>query len=430
MPQLYAIKALRYAASDGEITTKIAPPYDVLDEEPKQALLARDEHNIVAVDLPVTPPKTVGPDTAYEQAGDQFRKWIEDGILRRDDKPAVYSYEQEYEVAGQTHRRRGLFAAIQVQSFNQPHGVWAHEKTIRSGTDDRLKLMTATAAQLSPIFGIYDDAQGKVIDMLGDCFDRAPDRLGMTGNDNVTHRCWVLDDAAKIEALQAFFSVSDVFIADGHHRYTTALNYATAHPDNPAAQGCLFVLVAMQDPGMIVLPYHRVLCGLKDFTVAQLAKREADRGRISLQRFDGSPEQAAQTLPEAGEGHHAMALFDPADGSTWLCSTCDADPLAELMGERARCWRTLDAAVLQHVLVEQVLQDGFAEEPITYKYTADLNDLVTMSQAEPGRLGVAVQATPLESVVAVSRANEVMPAKSTYFHPKLATGMVINPLTR
>ncbi len=427
MPVLFPIQALRFAGGNGDITTKIAPPYDVLDEGPKQTLLGRDENNIVAVDLPVTPPKTVGPDSAYEQAGEQFRQWIETGVLQRDAQPAVYAYEQQYDADGQTFRRRGLFAALQVQPFNQPHGIWAHEKTFRSGTDDRFKLMTATQAQLSPIFGIYDDAQGKVLDTLGDSFDREPDFFGITENDSVTHRCWIVNDAAKVEALQSFFAASDVFIADGHHRYTTALNYATAHPDQPAAQGCLFVLVAMQDPGMIVLPYHRVLCGLKDFSVARLAEKEAGQGRIQLVRCDGSLEQAAQTLP--GAGHHAVALVDPSDDSIWLCTTCDADPLAAAMNDRAECWRTLDAAVLQHFLVEQVLQPDFADDPISYKYTAKVDEVRTLSQAEPGRLGVLVQATPLESVMAVSRADEVMPAKSTYFHPKLATGMVVNQLT-
>ncbi len=284
MPELQPIHAIRFNTADSDISTKIAPPYDVLDEGPKQALLSKDPHNIVKIDLPVTPPKTVGPDEAYNQAGQTMRQWLDEGVLKRDASPALFPYEQVYTVNGKTLRRRGLFAALKAEEFNRKGGgIHRHELTIKGGVNDRTKLMYATESQLSPVFGIFSDPNGEVVESLSDCFTgREPDFHGKTPDDQVEHRVWVVKDEATIKQLQAFFQNTDVFIADGHHRYTTALEYAKQHPGKAQASNCLFVLVASEDPGMIVLPTHRIVCGLRDFSMDKLKDAVAQRDDVQL----------------------------------------------------------------------------------------------------------------------------------------------------
>jgi uncharacterized protein (DUF1015 family) len=427
MPELHPIRAIRFAGDTPglDLTTRIAPPYDVLDEDPKQALLGRDAHNIVAIDLPVTPPKTVGPDAAYREAGDTFGRWLDEGVLTEVDHPAVFAYEQIYTVDGRACRRRELIANVTAEPFGRPDGgIHQHEHTIRGGVDDRTKLMNATGVQLSPVFGMFHDPDQRVTGALKPWFDREPDFFGLTAHDHVEHRCWVVDDAKTLSGLGEFFSRTDVFIADGHHRYNTALKYAQAHPDRAEAQRCLMVLVAIEDPGMIVLPTHRAITGLTSFSIDEMTERAAECG-LGVKAVDLDLEAVAEQLPQAG--HHAMGLFDPKTGKRFVLTSESSDPLAAVEPNRAGVWRKLDVAVLHNLLIDRVLRPNFGGGEIGFDYTADLDELQTMCKAT-GALGVIMQPTPVESVCAVSRAGEVMPPKSTFFFPKLATGLVINPL--
>jgi len=432
MPELHPIPAIRYNVEPGrDLSPKIAPPYDVLDEEPKQNLLRQEPRNIVAVDLPVTPPKTVGPDEAYNQAGQTLRQWLEEQTLVRIDKPAIYAYEQVYTVNGQTLHRRGLFAGLKLEAFNRRGGgIFRHEEVIKGGVDDRYKLTEATQAQLSPVFGIFSDPEAHVMTRLSDHFDRRdPDFHGTTPDDNVAHRCWEVTDDGIITALQQFFQKTDVFIADGHHRYTTALKYHEAHPDQPESSTALFVLVPRQDPGMIVLPYHRVLTGLKNLSMDRLRAAAEERGDLRVEATNHGREGLAElekTLPEAG--HHAMGLYDPQTGGTYQLTTTDPDPLARLNPNQPEAWRKLDVAVLQQLVMGKVIEPHFGGDSVGYHYTEDLAELCDDAEAEPGRLGVIMQPTPVEAVCNVAQADGIMPAKSTFFYPKLATGLVINPL--
>ncbi len=420
MPAFKPIPTLRYAVSSddststADLTTKIAPPYDVLDEGPKQTLLQRDPHNIVAVDLPVTPPKTVGPDEAYAAAAQQLAQWIGTGVLVRDDTPSVIAYEQVYEVNGQTMKRRGLFCGLGLEEFNRRGGgIFRHEMTLAGGIGDRTKLMAATSAQLSPIFGVFSDPDAVVTSQLAEHFDgRDPDYHGQT-DDGVDHRCWIVNDPPALKTLSGHFEGTDVFIADGHHRYTTALQFSKDHVQLPGAANCLFVLVAAEDPGMIVLPTHRVICGLAGISTDKLADLLSNHEDFTL---------------TASADDSMFGIYDPTTKQTVGLNPKHDDVLAEYLPDKPEVWRKLDVAILHEGLIERVLKPQFGPDCVTFKYTADLNAMKTMAGEEPGRLGIIMRSTPLDSVMAVSLADEVMPPKSTYFYPKLATGLVMHPL--
>lgn len=455
MPVIRPIDAVCYAPrAGGDVSALIAPPYDVLNEADKARLLAGNPHNIVAIDLPHLPAKTVGPDQVYEQAGRTYRQWLAEGVLARRPKPGLFVYQQTYTAVkpgdrssgkGQAtlFRRRGLVANVRIQPFGKASdgrgGVFPHEQTFSGPKEDRMKLMCATKAQLSPIFGLYSDPRAGVGPLLEEVVAGGPAGFhGVTGNDNVRHEVWPVDQPGQVERFVKAMEGLDVFIADGHHRYTTALNYrqrlidagtiGAATTDHRACN-CLFVLVAMQDPGMIVLPTHRVLGGMKGFSFEAFV--EAGKGRLAIQRFEGGGLEALEAaLPDAGP--HAMGLYVPSNPKQpfWIATTASGDPLAQTHSNRDRSWRELDVAILQHLVVEQVCQPGFcgSGEPVAWKFPHTLSELQAETQKEGFQLGVVMQPTPLESVRKVSEAGELMPQKSTFFYPKLATGLMMNPL--
>ena len=452
MPQIRPIAAVQFAAAHDaargcDVSRVIAPPYDVLDEGPKQELLAGDRHNIVAIDLPFTPPKVVGPDAVYQQAGRTYRNWLEQGVLVRGQRPALFVYQQSYRHNGKQYHRRGLIANLRVQAFGPAPdgrgGIWPHEQTFSSGKEDRLRLMRATGVQLSPIFGLYSDAaaggfgtRGQIGQLLSDIADRrVPSCAGTTANDHVLHSVWEVTDQPTVDALTGALADKDIYIADGHHRYNTAINYRdelraagrlAADDAEAPANFCMFVLVAMQDPGMIILPTHRVLGGMAGFSMSRLV--EAARGKLRITAFAGQDLAALErALPTAGL--HAVGLYDPANPAAPLAvaTTLEADPLAATHGDHVAAWRQLDVAIVQHLLVEGICHRAFGvpDPSVRWKFPHTLDQLKVDAHTDGYQLGVIVQPTALDSVVQVSQAGELMPQKSTFFYPKLATGLVI-----
>jgi len=447
MPLIQPIRAIRYTPkANGDVSPFIAPPYDVIDQAHKNQLLQTDPHNVVAIDLPHLPAKTAGPDAVYKQANVTFRQWLHEGVLVQQHDPAVFVYQQTYTAPGngtKPFKRRGLMANVPIQPFGQSidgHGaIHPHEQTFSGPKEDRMKLMCATQAQLSPIFGLYSDQDHRMHDLLKQVVESGrPSFFGHTPNDGVLHEMWTVDDPNHIARFTQTLSDSDIFIADGHHRYSTALNHRQQLIDagrldpaqaNHPANACLFVLVAMQDPGMIVLPTHRVLGGMTGFSIDQMAR--AAKGKLQIHPFAGHDLAAlAQALPAAGQ--HAIGLYDPAQPNQPLAiaTTVQADPLAQTHGDRSTAWRQLDVAIAQHLVVEAICQPNFCPpgQPIDWKFPHSVSELKTQTDQDGFQLGLVMQATPLESVRQVSEAGELMPQKSTFFYPKIATGLAIHPL--
>lgn len=433
MPKIQPIAAIEYNFNEiKDLSDLIAPPYDVLNETSKAALLAKNEHNIVKVDLPHLPPKTVGPDETYLQASQVFKQWIDNGVLRRRTTPAIYVYQQTYTVKGTQYKRRGVIANVQLQDFgpgqNGQGGIFPHEQTFSAPKEDRLKLMKATQAQLSPIFGLFADEAGNVQPLLDKVADAgSPTFMATTPTDGVFHEVWVIEDAQEIAAFQAALDPCDTFIADGHHRYGTALNYREAmgaFPEGHSGNQCLFVLVALTDPGCIVLPTHRVLGGMKDYSFEKFASASA--GKLVIKPFQGTLAELEAALPDAGS--HAMGLYDPKAG-LFIATTVDSDPLKATHNNMSDAWRQLDVAVLQHLIVEGICEPTFCEGgQVTWKFPHSLDEAKQITDTDSFDLGVIMQATPIESIGAVCSKGELMPQKSTFFYPKLATGLAINPV--
>ncbi len=442
MPKVYPFNAVQYQKGSGDVSALVAPPYDVLDGAAKAALLARDARNIVAVDLPHTPAKQLGPPAAYEGAERAYRGWLSDGTLTRREPAAMFAYRQTLKTASGTTRRSGMACTVDAVPFGaRPGGgILPHEETFSGPKEDRFALMKATRAQLSPIFGLHADESGRATALIATITGRGAPDMTATTRDGVLHEVWTVSDAPTIKAYQDALAGEDVFIADGHHRYNTALNYLKllegqgAAP--AAARRCMMVLVGMSDPGLVIWPTHRVLGGMKGYSVdAFLA---AAKEMLDVEPADGGLRGIEAAMAARGRGS-VLGFCDAASGRCFTGVFREADPLASRFAGKPREWRTLDVALIQHIIVERLCQPVLnGGEPVTWAFPHTIDEVERIAEGvETGagggaafgaQLAVIVRPTPLDAVKAVSRAGELMPQKSTFFYPKLATGLFVNPL--
>jgi uncharacterized protein (DUF1015 family) len=433
VPQIRPFAGIHFAKHLGpDLSNLIAPPFDVLDESSKAALSARHPNNIVTVDLPFLPPKAVGPDEVYAKANTTLQSWLSAKILEKSPRPAIYPYMQSFDHNGRTLHRRGFFAAVKISPFGQGQLV-PHEQTYREAIEDRLKLMRATQAQLSPIFGLYSDSRHEINNLIYKNLGR-PEFTGTL--DGVQNDLWHLTDAEVINAVIDFIGRKPVFIADGHHRYTTALTYLqelqhnAGHPlpPNHPANFCMFSLVGMQDDGLLILPTHRLIGNVESFDIAAFKSTVADTFDITDSPLPPSrvAEYVEITLPM--EGAHTFGLYDGRTRRLYQLTCKDPNLLYPLEPLHSEAWRRLDVAILQRYLLDEIISPRFAGagQPITKGYTAAGSDIVPRTDGKQYQIALLLKSTPLGALEQLSVQNELMPQKSTYFYPKLATGMVIN----
>jgi len=428
--QIRPFAGYRYSRNKGyDFSSLIAPPYDVLDEAAKAALLARHPNNINVVDLPHMPAKTVGPDATYAQAADTLRQWITGGIIERDARPALYPYTQTYSHGQRNFHRRGVIALVKLSPFGQGHVV-PHEKTYPDAIADRLKLTRATGMQLSPIFGLFSDPRSEVTNRLYHNLGKPEISARLDG---VQNDLWSVTDSGTVNSVADLLGARPVYIADGHHRYTMALQYQKdaiaanggSLPPNHPANYCMFVLVAMQDDGLLILPTHRLIGNINGFDIE--AFRNVLAGVADVTDANITPDQLAHyidaTLPKTPA--HSFGLYDAKTGKTWQITIKHPDVLAHLEPTQSPAWRGLDVAVLQRYLLDEVIGPKFAAGQPTKGYTADSTAVAGLTNGSKYQIALLLKSTPLPALEALGKTNEVMPQKSTYFFPKLATGMVM-----
>jgi uncharacterized protein (DUF1015 family) len=414
-----------------DVSRLIAPPYDVLDEAGRANLQARDPHNIVNIDLPHLPAKAAGPDEAYNGANITMQAWLRSGIFERDGRRALYPYMQSYEHAGRTFHRRGFIALVRLSPFGEGEVV-PHEKTYKGPIEDRLKLMRSTGMQLSPIFGLYSDARNDVTNLLYKNAGK-PELSGTL--DGVKSDLWSVTDAEVENPVIDLMKHRPVYIADGHHRYTTALQYqsemaaqhgGTLPPAHPA-NFCMFVLVGMQDDGLLILPTHRLIGNLKPFDIEAFKKHVA--GTVEIKELPLPPQrigEAAESLSH--DPPNMFALYDGKTRRLYHLRVTNPDVLKPLEARQSDAWRRLDVAILQRYFLDEVLQPHFAAGELTKGYTADASTIAKHVDGNQFQIALILRPTPLHALEELGKVKEVMPQKSTYFYPKLATGMVMYPL--
>jgi uncharacterized protein (DUF1015 family) len=414
MADVQPLRALHYdLAKVGSLDAVAAPPYDVIDPEQRAQLAGRSPYNVVRVDLPE------GDPDPYAEAAATFARWQEEGAVVRDDEPALWTLTQDYTGPdGRRLTRRGVFARVRVDDYG-PGRIRPHERTHPGPKEDRLRLTRATKANLSPIFSLYDDQGGATDAVL-----RAAEPFGeQTDDDGTVNRLARVADPAAIEAFQQALEPAELLIADGHHRYETARVYADEIGGEGEHRYVLMCLVALQDRGLTVFPTHRLI---RDTTPqSQEALAITLRELFAIDEID-----QADLRPPDGDGPLTMGYIDSYFKRAFRLTLKDQASADRALADMPEAYRHLDTAVLEALVLNGPL--GLSEDDIAHLkglgYSRTDEEALELVLSGAYDAAFFLRSTPVEQVRAIAAAGVNMPPKSTFFFPKVPTGMLFNPL--
>ena len=417
MAEVLPLQAVHYDLGKVAATDVVAPPYDVIDEVQRAELTVRSPYNVVELDLPRDPD---GGDP-YEHAAELLSQWADEGVLARDSEPTIWALEQDYGAPdGSRLTRRGFLARVKLAPYGE--GIRPHERTQPGPKEDRLRLTRATRHNLSPIFALHP----------GDAWPHLESALGgdpwgeVTDGDGTTHRVWRIEDVELHRAVAEELAPGELLIADGHHRYETSLAYqAEVGPGGPQDY-VLMALVSLEDPGLTVFPTHRLISGLADDPARQEALGTGLRELFEIE------EVSTDRLDSAGiEGVGVFGYVDSHFERAYRLRLASNPALDRALTGHSEAYRTLDAAILEELVLKGIL--GMSAEDIAAKrgigYTPSIDDALAKLDARDYQAAFVLRPTPIDQVREVAAAGETMPPKSTYFFPKLLTGLVFNPLS-
>ncbi|MFI5003504.1 MAG: DUF1015 domain-containing protein [Solirubrobacterales bacterium] len=417
MADVQPLRALHYDLSVvGALGDVVAPPYDVIDAPQRAALLGRSPFNVVAVDLPE------GEPDPYASARALFEGWQLQGAVVRDSEPAIWAYTQRYTGPdGVEQTRRGFFCRVRIEEYG-PGRVRPHERTHPGPKEDRLRLTRATRANMSPIFSLYSDPSGAGWGALESATAQMPCGEA-TDADGTVHRLWRIADAEAIAAVQAAARDSELLIADGHHRYETARAYAEEIGGEGDHRYVLMCLVALEDPGLTVFPTHRLVRGL------DAARREALR--VALERdFEIAEVPLPELAPPAGTGPLQLGYIDSHHQRPTRLTLKDQAIADAALAGHSEAYRHLDTGILEALLLKGAL--GLDDDDIShlrdFRYARDAGEALELVRSGEYDAAFLMRPTPVAQVRDVAAVGENMPPKSTYFFPKLLTGLLFNPL--
>jgi len=434
MPTVAPLRGLRYDPKHvGALSQVIAPPYDVIDAALQTKLYEQHPANVIRIELNREEPGDSETSNKYTRAAKFLRQWREEGVVMQEPAAALYVYHQEFEVEGKKHVRRGVMARVRLERFGTGN-IHPHEETMSGPKQDRLLLTRACKANLSQVFGLYPDPQGEVQAILDKAVAGQPP-LEATDHLGVKSWMWPMTDEAVAAKVAGLMGPKPVFIADGHHRYETACNYrdeiaarhgGTLPPDHPA-NFVLMMLVGMSDPGLVVLPTHRLFVQPAVATVKDLS---ATLGESFTVRPAGKGPAAADTVwgeIEAENEQGTLGLYTAGDQTWTLCRITPAGRarMDQVAADHGPAWRSLGVSILHRLVIGDLL--GAKEIP-TPGYVHLVREVVDGLGTGRYPFAALVMPATVEDIKQVSQTGERMPAKSTYFYPKLASGLVFNPL--
>ena len=435
MPLIRPFRALRFDADVvGDLGSVVAPPYDVLSEHDQRRLVARHPKNVVQLDAPLTEPGDADDDR-YRRAARTLAAWRSDGTLHKDPRSAIYVQEQTYRVPGSGVERtqRGFFARLRLEPLDASAGVRAHERTLASAREDRYRLLRATGVNTSPVVGLYDDPSGRAGAILAQLGTGAP-AIDVEDDDGGRHRLWVVEadgpSADLVRELLDIASSTPVTIADGHHRYETALRYrderrmSRSCEEDPAFDYLLMLFLAADEP-LTVLPTHRLVAGLGDDGVDALWAGLPDLFEVEPAARDELVAAFEGSTARGGDGR--FGVWTRGRGAR---VTARRTAFEALLGSGGPAVRRLDVVVLGAALGRLA---GIEPEAVAtsdrIRFTKSAVDAVAAVDRQRDGIDAAflLEPTPVASIAAVAGEGDVMPQKSTYFYPKALTGLVINP---
>lgn len=417
-----------------DLSEVVTPPYDVISPEQQARYHERHPLNIIQLELGTDQPGDDSFANRYTRAAAIFAQWRLDGSLRQEPESVLYVYEQKFHVDGQHYTRTSLLARVRLEPWDAGV-VLPHEHTLAKPKGDRLSLLRATSANLSPIMSLFDDPDSTVNAIMAAASQGTP-VADLTDDDGEGHRLWLISDEAMIREINEIFAGQQLFIADGHHRYETALTYREdvrelhrGLSDDDAANFVLMALVATEDPGLVVLPTHRLVRGLDEATIAAIPEKLQEFWSVESLEAKDNAESLVKHLSEAGKKGIA-AIVLTAD-QRWLAHLDTAKSNERMRAtHEPEAWQALDVAVAHELIVDTAL--GLPREAISesdqISYTRDAAEALEALASGKAQVAILLNPTRPEQVRDVAKAGGRMPQKSTFFYPKLITGLVINPV--
>lgn len=421
MAEIKAFKGLRFDCEKaGNIEELVCPPYDIISEEQRQAYLAVNQNNIIRLELPKG-------DDPYAQAGKTLQNFLQKGILKQDEEDSVYIYEEEFTVGGVTRSFKGCIVRVKLEEFSKGI-VLPHEETLSKAKEDRFNLMKATNCNFSQIYSLFNDPEHKVTAWLDNNSSDKP-LNELCDIENVTHRLWAVKDKSAIEELCGEFANKKLYIADGHHRYETALNYRNYcrqnGTDSESTEYVMMMLVDMEHPGLLVLPTHRIVRDLKDFDANVMIEKCKEYFEVTDHNDTATIEEVLKA--EYDKGSKAFAFYC-GNNEYKLLVLKDKNAVKNILTEKSESYCGLDVSVLHTLVLERIFgidADNMAKQ-INLTYVKKQEDALESVDSGKAQCAFILNPTRVEEIRDVALAGEKMPQKSTYFYPKLITGLVMN----
>ncbi|MCA9039830.1 MAG: DUF1015 domain-containing protein [Planctomycetaceae bacterium] len=418
----------------GDLSDVTAPPYDVINAEGQAELYEKHPCNVVRLILNREEVGDSSVEDRYQRAAQFLKNWQRDGVLTQDQEDCFYVYHQEFDWEGTHYLRKGFLGRCGLEEFGDGQ-VYPHEQTLPGPKKDRLALTQHCEMNLSPIFGLFPDPEEQAQQILEEAIQGAPPFVA-TDEHGVIHRFWPVSDHAAVSAVQQVLMEKPIFIADGHHRYETALNYrewlkqeGKLDSENHPANNVLMMFVGMSDPGLAILPTHRLFSGLGALTQPELISLLENNFKITPQ---GEGEAGAQETWESIEmsGEQGVLGFGTAaDGKWLLAELTDGSPMEQLAAEQSPAWRELGVSLLHKLVLNHSLADKTAGAEPSWKYVHLMSEVNEAMASKSCDLAVLVPPAGIEHVREIASNREKMPPKSTFFYPKLLSGLVFNPLS-
>lgn len=419
MPEVKPLRALHYdLRTVGELQAVVAPPYDVIDAQQRAELAGQSPYNVVRIDLPEA------DGDPYQAAAEILASWRSEGAVIRDEESSVWPLEQDYTGPdGRSRTRRGFLARVRVEDYGPGH-IRPHERTHPGPREDRLRLTRATRANLSPIFSLYSDPNQATWSALQEATAEEP-WAETRDPDGTVNRLWRVTDPAVITQVCGAAAGGELLIADGHHRYETARVYAEEIGGEGEHRYVLMCLVALEDPGLTVFPTHRLVRGLSP------AQQEALAATIASQ-FEATELESLEQLPPPSSDQVQIGYVDSQSKRPVRLTLKDPAIADAALPDRAEPYRRLDTAVLEALILKGALEmtDDQIDHLDGLGYARDDAQAIELITSGEYDAAFFMAPTPVARVQAVAASGESMPPKSTYFFPKVPTGLVFNQLSR
>ncbi|MDP3984758.1 MAG: DUF1015 domain-containing protein, partial [Acidimicrobiia bacterium] len=423
MADVRPFRGLRFdPAVIGDLGSVICPPYDVIDPDLQRALHRRSPYNLVRVEYGLTQPEDTPQRNKYTRSAEAFEKWLKRGVIRPDSLPAMYLHHHCFAYRGEARKRRGLFAAVRLEEWDKGI-IRPHEDTAAVFKADRLKVMRATRANVSPVLAMYRDPEGKIAEVMA-LVEADKPLVRVASVDGESHTLWAITSHARVEAIRCYLAGQNIYIADGHHRYETGLVYrderralSPTAGDNAAFDFIMMALIELSDPGVVVLPTHRMVRGLGASAPRGLKERLGTHFDLEVIPMEPASSEFLSRIPgPLTKGQVTLGVVGLEKDSVVVLRLRDSRTIEGLMpADRSGAYRKLDVSVLHHVVLEHLLGVSGGENIFYIR-----SELEAWQRVARGEFQLAFLLNPVDTyaIKAVADAADKMPHKSTYFYPK------------